>query len=219
MPFSIYIHQTPSGKNYVGQTCTSITRRWRKNGIGYKGSPAIQNAIAKYGWDNMSHEVIFTVETQEESNRAEELLVNVLRSNKKGYGYNCRQGGGNKGKHSTESIKKMSESKKGVKFSEEHKRNISISKSGENSPCYGKPKSDAVKKKIGMANGKVVQQFDDDGNLIAEYYSAAEASRKIGKPNAHITDCCRGVRKHCQGYVWKFKEGGESIANGSTESA
>lgn len=49
----VYVHTSPSGKKYVGVTSQYPNARWR-NGKGYKSSPAFNNAIQKYGWDNIS---------------------------------------------------------------------------------------------------------------------------------------------------------------------
>ena len=45
----------------------------------------------------------------------------------------------------------MSESQKGKKFSEEHKRKLSEAKKGRKNPMYGKPRSKATKRKISEA--------------------------------------------------------------------
>ena len=55
--YVIYKHISPSGKIYIGQTCQSPKQRWN-GGIGYKHSQHFYNAILKYGWDNISHEII-----------------------------------------------------------------------------------------------------------------------------------------------------------------
>ena len=53
-------------------------------------------------------------------------------------------------------------------------------------------------------NSKIIQQIDK-GKIIGEFYGCAEASRHTGANEGHINDCCRGVRKHCGGYEWKYK--------------
>lgn len=49
---------------------------------------------------------------------------------------------------SKETLKKMSDAKKGKPLSEEHKKNIRKSQSGENHPWFGKHHTDKTKKKI-----------------------------------------------------------------------
>lgn len=55
---------------------------------------------------------------------------------------------------------------------------------------------------------KPVLQFTKDGRFVAEYESAAEAAREIGKKRSNISACCLG-KKRCKsvgGYIWKYKE-------------
>lgn len=49
---------------------------------------------------------------------------------------------------------------------------------------------------------KTVEQYTLDGQLIAKYSSAMEATRKTGL--THISAVCRGERKQAGGYVWKY---------------
>lgn len=58
--------------------------------------------------------------------------------------------------------------------------------------------------KLGKDNprSKKTQQIKN-GVIIAEYYGAAEASRKTGINFSHICECCRGGRKNAGGYQWK----------------
>lgn len=51
---------------------------------------------------------------------------------------------------------------------------------------------------------KAVLQFDLEGNLLAEYVSASEASRKTTVLKSCITKCCRGERKTSGGFIWKY---------------
>ena len=51
-----------------------------------------------------------------------------------------------------------------------------------------------------------VYQFSKTGDFIAEYESAAEASRQTNISNANILSCCKGVKNHATagGYIWRF---------------
>lgn len=53
---------------------------------------------------------------------------------------------------------------------------------------------------------KAVQQFDKQGNLIAEYENGHQASAETGICYANINQCCNGKYKSAGGFVWKFKE-------------
>ena len=50
-----------------------------------------------------------------------------------------------------------------------------------------------------------VEQYDLQGNYIAEYPSIREATRALGRKSNHISACIRGTRKNAFGYVWKKK--------------
>lgn len=94
--------------------------------------------------------------------------------------------------------KRMREAGKTKIFTEEHRKNMSKSRKGKyiNHPSFSKP----------------VLQKDLDGNIIAEYPSAAEASRTTGIRLNAICDCCRkrvykGKRYlTAGGFKWEYKE-------------
>lgn len=51
-----------------------------------------------------------------------------------------------------------------------------------------------------------VAQLDKDGNVIAVFNSAKEAAQSFGRPkDSHIGDCCKGRRKTCFGYGWRYE--------------
>lgn len=53
---------------------------------------------------------------------------------------------------------------------------------------------------------KGVQQIDmNSGELLKTYSSISEAARELGLPRTnHISDVCRGIRAHCNGYTWRY---------------
>lgn len=65
----LYRHTSPSGKVYIGITSKSVNKRWN-GGRGYKTCIYFYNAILKYGWDNIKHELMKL--------RNSPLLVGVL---------------------------------------------------------------------------------------------------------------------------------------------
>lgn len=58
---------------------------------------------------------------------------------------------------------------------------------------------------------KSVLQFDKNGNFIKEWISANEVGRilKLHQPN--ISRCCKGERKTCGGFIWRYKEKKEAV--------
>ena len=51
-----------------------------------------------------------------------------------------------------------------------------------------------------------VLQYDMDGNFIAEYKNAAEASEAVGVHKSAIECCCRNKQHSSAGYIWKYKD-------------
>lgn len=163
--FWVYIHTCPNGKRYVG--CTTKVKpeyRWVE-GRGYRRQP-FEEAIRKYGWDNITHEV-FEVDSKEEMYRKEIELISFYHTNDPEYGYNSSIGGKKGGLgcirsketrkklskaqkkrcNDPEYRKKLSEIRKGKPFSEEHKRHIAEAKKGKPfSEEHKKHLAEAIKK-------------------------------------------------------------------------
>jgi hypothetical protein len=94
MAYTIYCHTFPNGKKYVGQTCQEPEKRWF-NGKNYcRGQqPAIEAAIKKYGWENVTSEILAVVETKEEADALEIFYIGALGLTDKANGYNIALGG------------------------------------------------------------------------------------------------------------------------------
>lgn len=157
--YCVYVHTSPSGKKYVGQTGKKPEERWGKNGSHYLKKEkngeymhiAFARAILKYGWDNIEHEIVATNLTREEANNLEISLIKELKTKNRQYGYNLKDGGIGGGGFSEETLKKMSESHKGIKPSEETIRKRAEKLRGKNNPMYGKHLSEETKRKLSEA--------------------------------------------------------------------
>ena len=54
-------------------------------------------------------------------------------------------------------------------------------------------------------SAKIVYQFDNDMNLIAEYKTAKEAAEKVGNVSADmIRRACLGKAKSAGGFLWSY---------------
>lgn len=85
MTWSIYKHTSPSGKSYIGYTKQKPKDRW-KGGNGYDKNTKFGQAIAKYGWDNFSHEIVETnIQSLEEAKQAEIVWITYYDSFHNGY--------------------------------------------------------------------------------------------------------------------------------------
>lgn len=134
---------TVTGKSYIGKSKfidRVINRKYQGSGI------LIKKMINQYGWNNFKTEIIDYALTREELNQREIFWIerdNSLIPN----GYNMTKGGDG-GIPSDEVRKKISESGKGRKFSENHKRKISESQLGELNHNYSKKASKETRSKM-----------------------------------------------------------------------
>lgn len=142
-----------NGKMYVGQTTRSLHVRWLEHCSSPKRCPYLYNAIKYYGKDNFTIEEVVECKSLEEMNYREPFYIkslNTLAPN----GYNLKPGGNNKRQH-VSSKKKIAKTMLGVPKSEEHKKNMSIAKAGENSPNFGKHYSKEHKKNMSLNHADV----------------------------------------------------------------
>ena len=118
--YCVYEHLFPNGKRYIGITCKRPNARW-ENGNGYAAGSPVRNAVEKYGWDNIEHNILFTGLTAEEAQNKEIELIAYYKTNihRYGdlYGYNMTDGGEGTVGHrvSQETVEKMSMMKLGKK--------------------------------------------------------------------------------------------------------
>lgn len=202
--YIVYSHISPNGKYYIGITCQNVEERWGCNGYKYitvlkNGKlkhPHFGNAILKYGWNNFKHKILFSNLTEKEAKEKEKELIKEAKE--KGLSYNLTDGG---------------DGINGYKFSEEHRKKMSMAKIGvKQTPetiakrvtkNTGKKRTDEQKSK----RSKAVEQYSLDGKLIATFFGLREAGRKTDINYSHIGDCCNNKpnRLTAGGYVWKWK--------------
>lgn len=93
--WSVYIHTFPNGKKYVGICKCTPKKRWGAGGKRYNEHPVMSAAIRKYGWDNVTHEIVANGLTQQEAMKMEEALIAKYKTFPPtlGFGYNCTSGG------------------------------------------------------------------------------------------------------------------------------
>lgn len=111
----VYKHIFPNGKIYIGITLQKPENRWI-NGKGYHHNSYMINAIKKYGWENIKHEILFDNLTKEQAIEKEIELIAFYRSNERDFGYNIESGGNYAGSVSEETKRKISEKLKGRKI-------------------------------------------------------------------------------------------------------
>ena len=93
-PYCVYIHSlTLDNRKYIGITCQKPTKRWGKNGVGYKEQPYFYRAIQKYGWNSFKHEIVFENLTKEQACAKEIALIKLFNTTDAKFGFNIAIGG------------------------------------------------------------------------------------------------------------------------------
>lgn len=196
--YTVYRHISPSGKVYIGITCMKPEYRWNHE-KGYKeiDQPVFSRAIKKYGWDNITHEILYSGLTEKD---AKNLEINLIKQYKSlGLSYNITDGGdGGRGLHNKR--KKMSDETK-LKMSKSRKGLLA----GNKNPMYGRHETAPAYGKFGKEHpaSKKVYQYDLLGNFIKEWDCLSDAQRHLNILVTHITACCNGRQKTAGSYIWK----------------
>lgn len=196
MGYVVYKHTSPSGKVYIGITSKKPEYRWER-GKGYKRHPYFFNAIVKYGWDNIIHEILHDNLTKSQAIFLEKKYIAIYKA--LGISYNLTDGGegvsgvvrvltptwrakisqAHKGKHHTsETRRKMSESRKGIKQA-----------------------SEWVEKRI-QANKRAIEA--SNGINTFRFSSIQEASKTLNIVQGNISAVCRKKRKTAGGFKFRY---------------
>lgn len=148
----IYIITSPTNKVYVGQSWGIEDRILHYFGDSCRKQRKLYASLKKYGWQTHKFEIALELRddiSQESLDTWEQYFMDLYRG--KGYELMNLKEAGHSGKPSEETKKKMSESAKIKVFSEEHKKNISLSHMGEKNSFYGKTHSEETKRKISIS--------------------------------------------------------------------
>ena len=197
MGYTVYKHISPSGKIYIGITKRKPEYRWNK-GKGYREDQLLfYRAIKKYGWNNFTHEILYTGLSEKDAKNIEISLIRQYKS--LGMSYNITDGGdGGRGLHNKR--KKMSDETK-LKMSKSRKGLLA----GNKNPMYGRHETAPAYGRFGKEHpaSKKVYQYDLLGNFIKEWDCLSEVQRHLNILVTHITACCNGRQKTAGGYIWK----------------
>jgi group I intron endonuclease len=204
---------------YVGQTWSTIIKRFKEH-TRSAGAPRLHNSIIKHGPSNFKIEILWESEcTQAELDTKESEFIVELDSIYPN-GYNLKEGGSG-GKLSTDSRLKMSNSHKGKVHSTETKVKMARSAQG-NINSLGRALSEETRTLIGRGNlgeksywygksgghhptSKKVEQWSKDGVMyIRTYSSLTEVANELGADLSSLSACCRGKRKTCMSFTWRY---------------
>ena len=191
--YTVYCHTNKiNGKRYVGITSVKPEYRWR-NGLGYEKNKHFFGAIQKYGWEEFSHEILFTGLTAHEASEKEKYLIKKWNLLDDRYGYNLSSGGLNAPIDDVRG--KMSKAQKGEKgfwygkkLSEETKHKMSLRKKGRI------PKSSPPKPVIWVDKGII-------------FPSLTEASKGAGISPATVHKLCNHQNKRKNAFHFEYYTG------------
>jgi len=196
---------------YIGATTKSLEKRKRDHiqKATKKVGNYFQEAIGTYGPEAFYWEQIDTAENSNELAEKESKYIYDYKSIEEGY--NSDRGGG---------IKKIvyQYDENGILLRpfdglKEVKEILGLDKQRISNSCINSTMYNGnywsyklIEKLIPKKDSRLksVNQFSLDGDLIALYESASEASRITGISKTCITRCCRGEREQTHGFLWKY---------------
>lgn len=211
-----------NGKSYIGQTNRRANLRWQ-SGKGYRSQSAFGLAIAKYGWDSFTHEILEKdIATQELANEREIYWISYYHTfvgDPECNGYNMTTGGSDPkihlAKYSEDAKAKMAHNK-GCKFSDSHRAKISESLKGHtvsdetraklSEACVGRESafkghhfSEESKKLLSESRSKKVYCIE---NGIV-YSSLTIAGAELHVSTKRLKRCCE-TNEELNGLHYKF---------------
>ena len=205
--YVVYRHIFPNGKSYIGITCAKpYHRRWR-GGTGYYLQPKIYNAILKYGWENIKHEVLFRHLRVDDANRIEQEMIAKYDSVENGYNVSIGGGGSYGIPCSEEKKRKIGRANKGKpwngndNFAKWRKEHGAWNKGGHLTPeQYRKI---AAERKARC--NKAISAYDPITlECVLHFDSCVDAANAVGALKGEISRCARGKRKTSHGYIWRY---------------
>ena len=219
------IENTVNHKKYIGQS-TNVYYRWSKHKTELRynrhDNDYLQKSWNKYGEDKFEFKLLeeCSIEKLDEREIHYIELYNTLNRDK---GYNLKTGGQLGGSIVSDSVReKISKAEK--KFYENNEEALQMRReaalkqwsnpkikdkiSGKNNGMYGKHHTDEACKKISEAKKgtpcwkkNLTPVFCVELNRV---FSCADEAQKELNINPQIVQVCKGNRKTCGGYHWKF---------------
>lgn len=198
----IYKIESFDGRYYIGQTINSLSRRIAhyKNVVKRhlsgknKSKQYVIRAMAKYGFENFSFQIIDKAKTQEELDAKERFWIKIYSSNIKGIGFNIALGGCGGCKTSIETRKRMSEIRKGKPIHDDRFKN-KLSENNRNRVW-----TEEMKKKSSISKCKLsVEQI----SAIINEYNLGQVSYKdlANKHHCSIRTIARYLNNEIKGLL------------------
>lgn len=208
--YTVYKHTSPSGKVYIGITSKRPEKRWG-NGKGYKHSPHFRAAIEKYGWGNITHEILATGLTKEAAEQIEVELITKHQSTDRRFGYNADKGGSAPGRMSEETRQKLRAHMVGdlnptrrfghPMAGKHHSEAAKLKMSKAAKARTGRTVAPETRQKLREVQQKRPVVCLETGVVYEGIHEAAEAN---GLQPTKICAVCKGKRKTTGGLRWSY---------------
>ena len=212
-------------KVYVGQSVCIEKRRSQHFGSlrrNCNDNKNLQEDWNKYGESSFSFRLLETCRKDQLDER-ESFYVEKFKSNQPDFGYNFTNGGKKGFKHNPELLKLESEIQyqkyeDNPELHDLHRINalrqwsnpeIKAKILGANNGMYGKTHTPETREKLkqarlGKSSGRKIHIPVICIELNRRFDSACDASKEFSLNTANIYDVCKGKRKTCGGYTWKY---------------
>jgi group I intron endonuclease len=210
MGYIYTITNKTNNKTYVGQTVRELDTRWKDHLKKGSNCRYLKSAINKYGVENFVFKLVcITFDNMLDDMEIQYIQkYDCLVPN----GYNLRLGGnsGTHNAETKQKISETlklrydndiihSKPQLGKPLSEITKKKISESLKGH------RLSQESINKMIISKRKNKIIQFDIYGNKINSFDSCKEAGEYIGTTSANICMCCNGKSKTAKGFVWKYE--------------
>lgn len=186
-----------NNKIYIGKTYRTIEKRFQEHCREYKTkrgeSRPLYKAMKKYGIEHFHIELIEETSNPEER---EKYWIEYYGSFK--YGYNATRGGDGKPYINYELVIKTYKILQSIRKTAQVLKidTKTISKILQNNNIEIYHNNEILRKPVAKIDKKT-------GEILKIYSSITEAERENGNTR-HIADVCRGSRKSCKGFFWKY---------------
>ena len=177
----IYKITSPTLRVYIGQS-VNILRRWSDyKGMYCQRQPKLYNSFKKYGVENHKFEIIQICEKQE-LDELEIYYETIYQSTSPKTGLNDKTCGP-AGRHSYETLLRISNKQKGKKLTDEHKEKLRLKSIGNKSTLGQKQSPETIAKRVAKITGlkRTPKQIENLRKSIIGFKHTDETRKNMSK--------------------------------------